>query len=107
MRIPLPFSHIRVLRAAQRHAGVILSQNVKDFAVLFAEIADAYFEKHLWAEAKPIYELLGGDSEVRRALLAPIDHISVPALDEQLVYLTSNSSMSAHDGRTQRGCRSL
>ncbi|KAF9450761.1 TPR-like protein, partial [Macrolepiota fuliginosa MF-IS2] len=45
------------------HAGVILSQNVKDFAVLFAEIADAYFEKQLWVEAKPIYELLGGDPE--------------------------------------------
>lgn len=50
----------------QRHAGVILSQNVKDFAVLFAEIADAYFEKQLWAEAKPIYELLGGDPEAGR-----------------------------------------
>jgi hypothetical protein len=41
-----------------------LSQPVKDFSVLFAEIADAYFEKQLWAEAKPIYELLGGDPEV-------------------------------------------
>ncbi|EKM76639.1 hypothetical protein AGABI1DRAFT_122552 [Agaricus bisporus var. burnettii JB137-S8] len=47
----------------KRHASVILSQIVKDFAVLFAEIADAYFEKQLWAEAKPIYELLGADVE--------------------------------------------
>jgi len=31
---------------------------------LFAEIADAYYEKQLWADAKPIYELLGMDSEV-------------------------------------------
>lgn len=45
------------------HASVILSQDVKSFSVLFAEIADAYFEKQLWAEAKPIYELLGCDPE--------------------------------------------
>lgn len=31
--------------------------------MLFAEIADAYYEKQLWADAKPIYELLGMDSE--------------------------------------------
>ncbi|KAL9710688.1 transcription factor TFIIIC subunit tfc4 [Leucoagaricus gongylophorus] len=43
--------------------AVILSQDVKIFSILFAEIADAYFEKHLWADAKPIYELLGIDPE--------------------------------------------
>ena len=32
--------------------------------MLFAEIADAYFEREMYAEAKPIYELLGGDSAV-------------------------------------------
>ncbi|KAJ3569113.1 hypothetical protein NP233_g5266 [Leucocoprinus birnbaumii] len=45
------------------HASVVLCQNVKSFSVLFAEIADAYFEKQQWADAKPIYELLGGDPE--------------------------------------------
>ena len=29
--------------------------------MLFAEIADASFEREMYAEAKPIYELLGGD----------------------------------------------
>ena len=32
--------------------------------MLFAEIADAYFVREMYAEAKPIYELLGGDPAV-------------------------------------------
>ncbi|CAA7263975.1 unnamed protein product [Cyclocybe aegerita] len=43
------------------HAGIVLSEDVLDYSVLFAEIADAYFEREMYAEAKPIYELLGGD----------------------------------------------
>ena len=35
-----------------------------DYSILFAEIADAYFEKDMFAEAKPIYEQLGGDPAV-------------------------------------------
>ncbi|KAH6893966.1 hypothetical protein BKA70DRAFT_1160794 [Coprinopsis sp. MPI-PUGE-AT-0042] len=44
-----------------RHANLILREDVLDYAVLFCEIADAYFERELWGDAKPIYELLGGD----------------------------------------------
>ncbi|KAF8636092.1 hypothetical protein AX17_003797 [Amanita inopinata Kibby_2008] len=43
------------------HANIILSQEVLDYAPLFGEIADAYFERKMYAEAKPIYELLGAD----------------------------------------------
>ncbi|KDR78033.1 hypothetical protein GALMADRAFT_245006 [Galerina marginata CBS 339.88] len=43
------------------HANSLLAEDVLDYSVLFAEIADAYFERGLYAEAKPIYELLGGD----------------------------------------------
>ncbi|TFK37274.1 hypothetical protein BDQ12DRAFT_736397 [Crucibulum laeve] len=43
------------------HANAVLSEDVLDYAVLFAEIADAYFDREMYAEAKPIYELLGGD----------------------------------------------
>jgi general transcription factor 3C polypeptide 3 (transcription factor C subunit 4) len=46
------------------HASAILSEEVLDYSVLFAEIADAYFEREMYAEAKPIYELLGGDPAV-------------------------------------------
>ena len=42
----------------------MLSEEVLDYSVLFAEIADAYFEREMYAEAKPIYELLGGDPAV-------------------------------------------
>jgi hypothetical protein len=42
------------------HANAVLSEEVLDYSVLFAEIADAYFEREMYAEAKPIYELLGG-----------------------------------------------
>ena len=42
-----------------------MSQNIEDFAPLFSEIADAYFEKALYAEAKPVYEMLGADATVR------------------------------------------
>ncbi|KAJ2916357.1 hypothetical protein MD484_g4072, partial [Candolleomyces efflorescens] len=45
----------------KRHADAVLSEDVLDYAVLFSEIADAYFEREMYAEAKPIYELLGGD----------------------------------------------
>jgi general transcription factor 3C polypeptide 3 (transcription factor C subunit 4) len=46
------------------HSNAVLSEDVLDYSVLFAEIADAYFEREMYAEAKPIYELLGGDSAV-------------------------------------------
>ena len=46
------------------HANAVLSEEVLDYSVLFAEIADAYFEREMYADAKPIYELLGGDPAV-------------------------------------------
>ncbi|KAJ8082877.1 transcription factor TFIIIC subunit tfc4 [Marasmius tenuissimus] len=44
-----------------RHANVVLSEEVLDYAPLFVEIADAYFEREMYAEAKPVYEMLGTD----------------------------------------------
>ncbi|KAG6826536.1 hypothetical protein H0H92_015434, partial [Tricholoma furcatifolium] len=44
------------------HANAVLSQDVLDYAPLFAEIADAYFDRELFADARPIYELLGADA---------------------------------------------
>ncbi|KII83764.1 hypothetical protein PLICRDRAFT_118961 [Plicaturopsis crispa FD-325 SS-3] len=40
------------------HAAVVLSQEVLDYAALFSEIADAYYERDMYAEALPIYEIL-------------------------------------------------
>ncbi|KDQ49967.1 hypothetical protein JAAARDRAFT_42458 [Jaapia argillacea MUCL 33604] len=44
------------------HANIVLAQDVLDYAPLFGEIADAYFERKVYEEARPIYELLGADA---------------------------------------------
>lgn len=46
------------------HAKVILAQDVFDYAPLFAEIADAYYDSKMYADAKPIYETLAHDAAV-------------------------------------------
>lgn len=47
------------------HANVVLSQDPLDYSPLFTEIADAYFERDMYAEAVLIYETLGADPGVR------------------------------------------
>ncbi|KAJ7912852.1 TPR-like protein [Mycena leptocephala] len=47
---------------AKLHVSAVLSENVLDYAPLFVETADAYFEREMYAEARPIYELLGGEA---------------------------------------------
>ena len=49
----------------QMHAHIILSQDILDYAALFNEVADAFFELDMFADACPIYELLGSDATVR------------------------------------------
>ncbi|KAH8108394.1 TPR-like protein [Phellopilus nigrolimitatus] len=44
------------------HASVVLSQSAADYSPLFAEIADAFFERTMYAEARPVYEMLGADA---------------------------------------------
>ena len=48
----------------QMHASAVLSQDPLEYAPLFLEIADAYFDKELYAEAGNIYETLGADVSV-------------------------------------------
>ena len=48
----------------QMHASTVLSQDPLEYAPLFLEIADAYFDKELYAEAGSIYETLGADVSV-------------------------------------------
>ncbi|KAI0315216.1 hypothetical protein OF83DRAFT_1133046 [Amylostereum chailletii] len=61
-RLAVARIRMRETEEGQMHANIVLSQDVVDYAPLFAEIADAYFERELYAEAKPIYELLGRDA---------------------------------------------
>ena len=39
-------------------------EDILDYAVLFSEVADAYFEREMYAEAKPINGLHGADPAV-------------------------------------------
>ncbi|KAJ7158369.1 hypothetical protein C8R43DRAFT_995733 [Mycena crocata] len=47
---------------AKLHASAVLCEDVLDYAPLFVEIADAYFERAMYAEARPVYELLGAEA---------------------------------------------
>lgn len=63
MGVPRLFiSHI-----PQMHANIVLSQDITEYAPLFSEISDAYFEREMYAEAGHIYEMLGGDAGVRQS----------------------------------------
>jgi general transcription factor 3C polypeptide 3 (transcription factor C subunit 4) len=53
------------------HANIVLSQDLLDYSPLFVEIADAYFDQEMYAEASPLYELLGQDAAVRLSILLP------------------------------------
>ena len=74
----------------QNHAKIILSQNVHEYAPLFAEIGDAYFDNEMYAEAGQIYEILGADTEVMMA--APRLHKppDVPCDDLRRAVFTSS-----------------
>nr|GAT57057.1 TPR-like protein [Mycena chlorophos] len=43
----------------QIHAGIILAEDILDYAPLFSELADAYFDIEMWGDAREVYERLG------------------------------------------------
>lgn len=51
------------------HASIVLGQDILEYAALFAEIADAYFARGMYAEAGNIYEMLGADAGVSALIL--------------------------------------
>ncbi|EIN05645.1 TPR-like protein [Punctularia strigosozonata HHB-11173 SS5] len=50
------------LDEGKMHVSIVLCEDVMDYAPLFGEIADVYFEREMYAEARPIYETLGMDA---------------------------------------------
>ena len=46
------------------HANIVLSQDITEYAALFVEIADAYFERDMFADARHVYDMLGADERV-------------------------------------------
>ena len=49
------------------HSSVILAQDIREYAPLFSEIADAYYDQRMYTAAVAIYEELGQDPSVRRS----------------------------------------
>ena len=49
------------------HASVILAQDIQEYAPLFSEIADAYYDQRMHTAAVTIYEELGQDPAVRHS----------------------------------------
>lgn len=49
------------------HASVILAQDIREYAPLFSEIADAYYDQRMYTAAVAIYEELGQDPSVSHA----------------------------------------
>ncbi|KAF5345552.1 hypothetical protein D9758_012000 [Tetrapyrgos nigripes] len=64
------------------HANVVLAQDVLDYAPLFIEIADAYFERRMFTEARPIYEILGADTSTSSVYILMQTAACLRALDE-------------------------
>lgn len=60
------------------HASVILAQDIREYAPLFSEIADAYYDQKMYTAAVAIYEELGQDPAVRRLLLRLQDSLTDP-----------------------------
>ena len=88
---PETWTFLLSLSVQQAHANVVLSQEVLDYAPLFAEIADAYFELEMYAEARPIYELLGTDAAVCPLMRLFLSHIeSLISTIRRAVYIFSS-----------------
>ena len=56
---------VRYLTSYKMHASVILAQDIQEYAPLFSEIADAYYDQRMYTTAVAIYEELGRDHAVR------------------------------------------
>ncbi|ESK86429.1 TPR-like protein [Moniliophthora roreri MCA 2997] len=65
-----------------RHADVILMEDPLDYAPLFVELADAYFERGMYAQARPIYEILGSDPNTSSVYILTQTAACLRALDE-------------------------
>ena len=92
----------------QMHANIVLSQDVLDYAPLFGEIADAYYEREMYAQAKPIYEILGHDAGVCIGRSSCFGGLVADALvDQQFVRPHPSGSVLSYAGGAARSGRGL
>ena len=85
------------------HANIVLSQDLIDYSPLFVEIADAYFDREMYAEASTLYELLGEDAAVSLSFLTLLpslrtrtDTLGGFLLDQQFRHSFERSGLSSH-----------
>lgn len=71
-------SHSHYLPSRKMHASVILAQDIREYAPLFSEIADAYYDQRMYTTAVAIYEELGRDHAVCHFLPHPQDLLTNP-----------------------------
>jgi len=72
------------------HADIILAEDPLDYAPLFVELADAFYEKDMFEEARPIYELLGSSAEVSPILWFIVLHHELASELRQAVSIFSS-----------------
>lgn len=89
------------------HANIVLLEDLLDYAPLFAEIADAYFEREMYPEASVLYELLGEDPVVINLLALTMPSLLIPFLDQYVLYLAERSCLPADARKPERGRRAL
>ena len=78
------------------HAEIVLKEDVNDYAPLFGEIADAYFDRALYPEAGQIYETLGGDPEVKCLHLVQGRRSQNPDLQTSSIHVLMQAAACRH-----------
>ena len=79
------------------HASAILAQDIREYAPLFSEIADAYYDQRMYTAAVSIYEELGQDPSVSNSSPHPRLHSPVTGTDEQYLCSGAGCCLSSNE----------
>ena len=77
------------------HAKIVLAQDMVEYSPLFTEIADVYFERAMYAEARPIYETLGADATVCSYIICVIKPAKFSLRQTVFMFLCEQQSVGA------------
>jgi general transcription factor 3C polypeptide 3 (transcription factor C subunit 4) len=75
------------------HASIVLSSDVREYSVLFIDLADAYFELGMYDEALRIYIELGAHEEVLLSFYSRSCHLFRAIVDQQYSDPSANWGM--------------
>jgi len=74
------------------YASVILVQGVQEYAPLFSEIADVYYDRRMYTAAVAIYEELGQDPAVLRSHPSPTSSTHRSPKQTSSIYVLEQAS---------------